>query len=163
MLKRIAVAALLLLCGQVSGVTRGEVHQSSIQWLKLEWTNADVTACGAVTSCNILVGTLPARARSLTAVMRVSGAAVGPTTVTASVGRTASTYLDYIVASNAKAAATYGDSLAEQGTALQNIVGDVPSMVSTTVVNVQFVSTGANLSTVTGSAGTVWVRFEVIP
>lgn len=156
--------ALLLAADQTPAVTRSIITPHETGWLKLDWLNADVVACGAVTTCNIIVGTLPIRGRSMNAIVRVVGAAVGPTTVTVSVGRTTTAFIDYIVASNAKAAGVYGDTSGERGTNMGDaFFGDVPSLVATTDITLQFVSTGANLSTVTASTGTVWIRYEVIP
>jgi len=120
------------------------------------WTNAMVTAL-PTTAGDIAFGTLPAKTKLIDAAIIITGAAVGPTTVTVSLGRTATTYIDYIVASDAKATANtvYGDVSGERGTNLT--MYDLPSYTGTTVINAHFVSTGANLSTVTGSTGTVCV------
>ena len=133
--------------------------QKTVQ--KFSLTNAMVAALGAVTSGNVSLCTLPARTRVENCYVVISGAAVGPTTVTLSIGRTAATYVDYIVASDAKTAATYGDVSGERGTNL--VLYDVPSFSTTTVVNVQFVSTGANLSTVTGFAADVYLETVQLP
>lgn len=161
-MKRVLIAAALLLSLPVAAASSSIIAQGETYWCKLTWVNSDVTAL-AGTSGNVPVCTLPAAARVMNAAVRVTGAAVGPTTVTVSVGRTASTFADYVLAANGKATGVYGDALAELGTGLQSIVGDIPSLAATTAVNLQFVSTVANLSTVTGSAGTVWIRFEIIP
>jgi hypothetical protein len=127
-----------------------------------------VTALGAVTSGDVLVATLPAKTFVKRVLVVITGAATGPATVTVSCGRTGATYIDYIVASDAKAAANtvYGDADAEIGTNLYSVSGDdhriddFPSYTSTTAVYCQFVSSGANLSTVTGSTGRVY--FETV-
>ncbi len=126
------------------------------------WTNAMVAALPA-TAGDIAWGTLPAKVIVLNAYVVITGAAVGPTTVTVAVGRTSATYIDYIVASDAKAAANtvYGDASGERGT---NLTGyDLPSYTGTTVINAHFISTGANLSTVTGSTGMVCLTLDKLP
>jgi hypothetical protein len=146
-----------------SAVTRGIATQSTVNWCVLDWVNTDVTAL-PTTSGNILVCTLPARARVMNAFVRVIGAAVGPTTVTVSLGRTSSTFIDYVVASNAKASGVYGDVSGERGTNMADaFFGDVPSLAATTDVNLQFVSTGASLPSVTASTGQVRIRWELVP
>lgn len=132
-------------------------------WHSASWTNANVTALGAVTTGNISAFTLPAKFVIENMYVVITGAAAGPATVTVSCGRTGAAYIDYIVASDAKAAANtvYGDAAAERGT---NLVGyDLPSYTATTVVNCQFISTGANLNTVTGSTGTVIFKTAMVP
>jgi hypothetical protein len=128
---------------------------------KFSLTNAMVVALGAGLSGNVSLCTLPAKTRVENCYIVVTSAAVGPTTVTVSIGRTAAAYVDYIVASNAKTTATYGDASGERGTNL--VMYDVPSFSSTTVVNVQFVSTGANLNTVTGFAADVYLETVQLP
>lgn len=127
------------------------------------WANAQVTGLGAVTSGEWIAFTLPAKTKLENLYVIITGAAAGPATVTVSCGRTGAAYIDYIVASDAKAAANtiYGNDAAERGT---NLTGyDLPSYTATTAVRCQFVSTGANLSTVTGSAGTIVVETVLIP
>lgn len=127
------------------------------------WTNAQVVALGATTAGDIAWGTLPAKYIVRNAYIVITGAAAGPATVTVSLGRTSASYIDYIVASDAKAAANtvYGDASAERGT---NLTGyDLPSYTATTLINAHFVSTGANLSTVTASTGTVCVTLDKLP
>ncbi len=129
---------------------------------KYSWTNAMVTAL-PTTAGDIVVATLPAKTVVTNAYVVLTGAAVGPTTVTVAVGRTSATYIDYIVASDAKAAANtvYGDASAERGT---NLTGyDLPSYTATTAINAHFISTGADLSTVTGSTGVVYVETLLLP
>jgi hypothetical protein len=128
------------------------------------WTNAMVTAL-ATTAGDIKVATLPAKTMVQGAIVVITGAAVGPTTVTVACGRTSATYIDYVVASDAKAAANtiYGDANAEKGTGLASSALDIPSYTATTDVFCHFVSTGANLSTVTGSTGRVILMTTLLP
>ncbi len=162
--RTIAVLAVLALAFPAQGAIKQITSGLPTTYLKMTWTNADMVACGAVTTCNIVVGTLPARAKVAFAFVRVTGAAVGPTTVTVSLGRTSTAFIDYVVASNSKATGVYGDVSGERGTNMGDaFFGDVPSLASTTDVTLQIVSTGANISTITASTGEVLVRFEVVP
>lgn len=164
-MNRIAAALVALsLSLPVIGATLQITQGSPTTYLKAAWANTDLVACGAVTTCNITIGTLPARGKVAFAFVRSTGAAAGPTTVTVSLGRTSTAFIDYVVASNAKATGVYGDVSGERGTNMADaFFGDVPSLSTTTAVVLQFVSTGGNLSTVTGSTGEVLVRYEVVP
>lgn len=132
------------------------------------WTNAQVAALGAVTAGDISVVTLPAKTLVRNAYVVITGAASGTTTLTVSVGRTGATYLDYVGNGDAKAAANtvYGDTAAERGanmkvTDMQSL--DLPSYTGTTTIYAHFISTGANLSAVTGSSGRVILETTVLP
>lgn len=132
-------------------------------WHAYSWSNAQVTALGAVLSGNITAVTLPAKTVVENMYVVITGAAAGTTTLTVSCGRTSASYIDYIVASNAQAAANtvYGDASGERGT---NLTGyDLPSYTGTTNVVCQFTSTGANLSAVTGSTGLVILKTALVP
>lgn len=120
-------------------------------------TNAMVVALGATTTGNVAAFTLPAKMIVENMYVIITGAAAGPATVTMSCGRTGAAYIDYIVASDAKAAANtiYGNDAAERGA---NLGFDMPSYTGTTTVNCQFVSTVGNLDTVTGFSATVMVK-----
>lgn len=80
-----------------------------------------------------------------------------------SVGTVAATYIDFIVAKDAKAAANtvYGSATADRGTNLTGYF--LPSFTATTVVNAHFIKTTTNLSTVTGSTGTVYIETMTLP
>lgn len=157
-----AVAAVLL---AFAGSASAQVVQQSEKWVSYKWANAQVVACGAVTSCNKTVATLPARTIVKHALLIVTGQGAGTTTLTGSVGRVSSTYVDYVPASSLKAAAStiYGDASGEEGAGLGSFVGDVLSLSATTDVILQFVSTGANLSSVTGSTGEVQLYIQSLP
>lgn len=149
----------LLTAGTMTQTNTAEVRTIISRY---DWTNAMVTAL-PTTAGDIAVCTLPAKTIVTNAYVVITGAAAGPATVTVALGRTGATYIDYIVASDAKAAANtvYGDASAERGT---NLTGyDLPSFTGTTVVNAHFISTGANLSTVTGSSGSVYLETMVLP
>lgn len=127
------------------------------------WTNAQVVALGATTAGDISVVTLPAKTAIKNFYVIITGTAAGVTTLTVACGRTGAAYIDYIVASDAKAATNtvYGDASGERGT---NLTGyDLPSYTGTTVLNCHFISTVQNLDQTTGSTGRVVFQTEVIP
>lgn len=132
---------------------------------KFSWTNAMVAALGAATTGNITVCTLPAKTVVRKATIVITGQAGTLTGLTVSLGRVATAYIDYIVASNAKATANtvYGDTIAEVGTGLSAILGDLPSLSGTTAVNLQFISAVEDLSNVTGSAGDIYLETQILP
>ena len=132
---------------------------------KRAWTNAEVTAFGAVLSGDLKAATLPAKTVIRNAYLVIDSQASGTTTLTASLGRTSATYVDYIVASDAKVSANtvYGDGTAERGT---NLTGyDLASYTATTDVYVQFVATDVTkkLEDVLGCTGTVFILTETLP
>lgn len=130
---------------------------------RFDWTNAMVTALGATTAGDIAVCTLPAKTVVVNAYVVITSAAGTVTTLTVAVGRTSASFIDYIVASDAKAAANtvYGDASGERGT---NLTGyDLPSFTGTTVVNAHFISSGGNLSTVSTSTGTIYLTTTTLP
>lgn len=128
-------------------------------WSKYSWTNAMVATLGAALTGDITIATLPAKTVVEHAFIVIGTAATGSVaTLTVSCGRAAATYLDYIVASDAMAAANtlYGAVSGDLGT---NLTGyDVPSWTATTVVKAHFVSTVANLSTVLTSTGSIYLH-----
>ncbi len=132
---------------------------------KFSWTNAQIVALGAVLSGNIALCTLPAKTIVKRVLINITGTAAGTTTLTVSMGRTAATFLDYIIASNAQVGANtvYGDATGELGTSMSTFVGDLPSMTATTLVNLQFVSTVQNLDQCTGSTGDCWLETITLP
>lgn len=130
---------------------------------KYQWSNAMVAGLGASLTGDLKVCTLPARTIVKNAYIVIDSAAGGVTTLTVALGRTGASYIDYIVASDAKAAANtvYGDGSAERGT---NLTGyDMGSLQTFTDIYLHFVSTGTNLSTVTTSTGTVYLETVVLP
>jgi hypothetical protein len=135
-----------------------------VVWTGCTWTNAQVVALGASLTGDITcVATLPAKTAVTNTYMVITGQAAGVTTLTAAVGRVAAAYIDYIVASDAKAAVNtvYGDASAERGT---NLVGyDLPSYTAATVIKIHFISTVQNLDQTTGSSGRVILKTEVVP
>jgi len=133
---------------------------------KRAWTNAEVTAFGAVLSGDLKVATLPAKTVVRNAYLVIDSQASGTTTLTASLGRTSTAYIDYIVASNAKVAANtvYGDATTvERGT---NLTGwDLPSYTVAVDIYLQFVATDASkkLEDVLGCTGTIFLLTETLP
>lgn len=127
------------------------------------WTNAQIVALGAVTAGNIAAFTLPAKTVVKNAYLVLTGQGAGVTTLTVAVGRVTAAYDDYVVASDAKAVpgTVYGDAAAERGV---NMTGfDLPNYAGTTLVNLHFISTGGNLSAVTGSSGIVIIETALLP
>ena len=127
------------------------------------WNNTQVNALGGVTTGSIRVATLPAKTYVRNAYVTITTTETVPTTLTVSLGRTASNYIDYIVASDAKAAANtvYGNVSGERGT---NLTGyDYPSRTATTDVFIQFVATGDDLENLLDTAGEVVIDYMVIP
>ncbi len=149
----------LMLAGSIfaiSSITTGQVVTDPAfgRPRAYAWSNAQIVACGAVLSCDIAMVTLPAKTNVTNAYVAIDTQAGGPATLTVSCGDTGS-YVNYILASNAKAAANtlYGDAVGERGTAIDTEWFHVPSYTATTVVKCQFVSTGSNLDAVTTSTG----------
>jgi len=133
---------------------------------KYSWTNAMVTALGASLTGDITVCTLPARTVVKRCWVVIASAAAGVTTLTVAVGRVAAGYIDWVVASDAKAAANsvYGDAIGEIGTGLASLPqGDMPSFTATTAVKAHFISTVANLDQVTNSTGVVYLETMILP
>lgn len=131
---------------------------------KYSWTNALVAGLSGTTG-NLTVATLPAKTVVNKATLVITGQAAGVTALTVSVGRTATAYVDYLVAKSAKAAANtvYGQVIGDVGTSLSAILGDLPSVAGATAVVLQFVSAVENLSAVTGSSGDVYLETTTYP
>lgn len=154
------VTALNLTAATMTAETTGFLKSATHSYT---WTNAQVVALGAALTGDITVATLPAKTVVLNAYVVITGQAAGTTTLTVAVGRTSALFIDYIVASDAKAAVNtvYGDASAERGT---NLVGyDLPSYTGTTTVTAHFIATGTNLNTVTGSTGRVVLQTALVP
>jgi len=157
----VSLVVLLAFGGSANTATVGSAYQSEIQWIRYDWANSDVAGL-AGTSGELLIVNLPADTVVKQAIVRVTGQAAGPSTVTVSVGPDGAE-TTYILAASAKAAVgtTYGDAAAELGTALGTGTGAV--LASATNVKALFTSTVGNLSTVTASTGTIWLRTEQLP
>jgi hypothetical protein len=144
-------------------MTATKVGIDGVAIQRYDWTNAMVTALGAVTTGDITVCTLPAKTVVLNAYVVIDTADTSANALTVALGRVSATYIDYVVASDAKAAANtvYGDASGERGT---NLTGyDLPSITGTTAVKAHFVKTTTNLSTVTASTGHIYLVTETLP
>lgn len=125
------------------------------------WSDVTVNSLGSVTTGNKRVATLPAKTIVKNVFVSVTVAESALATFTVSVGRTGAGYVDYIVASNGKAIAIYGNDSAERGT--NNTLFDIASWTATTDIFIQFVSTGDDLDAALDTAGTVVIDYMVIP
>lgn len=130
------------------------------RWYRYSWTNADIVSVGSVLSGDLLVNTLAPGLVVLRAAMMITGQASGPTTLTASLGRVSPNYNDWIVARNLKVAPPfgYGLAMADLGTRMSDLLGDVPSLVNPTQFYMHLTTTGGNLDTVVGSTGYVFLE-----
>lgn len=130
---------------------------------KYTWNNAAIVALGANLTGEITVATLPAKTVVKNAYVVINTAATGSATLTVALGYTGGSYVDYIVASDARAAANtvYGDTSGERGTALTGY--DLPSFTGTTDLKLHFISTVNNLDQVLTSTGTVYIETEILP
>ena len=124
-------------------------------WHVFPWVNADVVAGSTNLLLNKTLLTLPKGAYVHRAIIAVSSAALGLSTLTAAVGVTATDYADFIQAADIMTAAVYGDASGEVGTSLDDYAG----YLATAAVDVilQFVGTHASkkLRDVTVSIGNV--------
>lgn len=127
------------------------------------WTNAMVVALGGVGAGDITVATLPAKTIVKNAYVVINTPDSSANALTVACGRAGATYVDYIAAGDAKAAANtvYGGAAGERGA---NLTGyDLPSFTATTDVKCHFIKSVTNLSTVTGSTGTVYLETAILP
>ncbi len=134
---------------------------------RFDWTNAMVVALGASTTGDITVCTLPAKTVVKRCVVVIKTSAATVATLTVAVGRTGASYIDYVVVSDAAAAANtvYGATKATVGTNLYDgvtLTTDMPSYTGTTAIKAHYISTGGNLSTCTASTGTVYLTTELL-
>lgn len=130
---------------------------------RYDWTNAMIVALGGVLAGDLTVATLQAKTVVRNAYVVIDTPDTSANALTVAFGRVSATYIDYIVASDAKAAANtvYGDVSGERGT---NLTGfDLPSITTTTVVKLHFIKTTTFLNSVTGSTGHVYIVYSVLP
>lgn len=131
--------------------------------IKYQWTNAQIVAAGSgVGPLNVAIGTVPAKSViTKTHVIVDTQATLAAGTLTASLGATATAYIDLIVASDIKATAgtIYGDAANERGA---TNIGTLYSAAAKPLV-LQILAGGGNLADVTGSTGTVYVTYETYP
>ena len=98
-----------------NGVIRTGVYRRA-------WTNAEVVALGATKDAELKVATLPAKTVVRNAYVVVDTNESYLSDLTVALGRTGATYIDYIVASNAKAE-TLGSELVTNGAFTGNATG----------------------------------------
>lgn len=151
--------------------TQNVNHHGTVRrvWHRFSWTNAMITALGAVTSGDITVCTLPAKTVVTRAMIVVTTAATFGDTLTMSLGDTGAGYNDYVLAGSIKAAANtvYGDAPdgSETGTNLFStfFIDRMPSFTGTTAVKVHVDGNATNLSGVTTSTGDVYLETYTLP
>lgn len=156
----VTISALAPTAGTMTATTTAAEKSASHRY---DWTNAMVAALGASATGDITICTLPAKTRVKNAYVVIKTAAGTVTTLTVAVGRVSAGYIDYIVASDAKAAANtvYGAVVGDRGT---NLTGyDLPSFTATTDVKAHFVATVATLDATTTSTGSVYLETELLP
>jgi hypothetical protein len=150
-----------LTAGTLTEVTKGLVGKAAHTYA---WTNAMVTALGAVTDGNFTAFTLPAKTVVVNAYIVVDGNATGVTTLNVCLGRAGGgLFDDYLLQANVRVAAgtMYGGNAGERGTNMSGY--DLPSMTGTTAVKLRFVSTGGQLNAVANSAGRVIIITQTLP
>lgn len=130
--------------------------------LKYTWTNAEIVAAGTGgTEALLSIGTIPANSQLLSAYTVIgTQATFAAGTLTVGVGRTAATYVDFLAASDAKAAAAtvYGNAAAERATdaAIQFLTAATP-------VKAIFTAGAGDLANVTTSTGTIYLLYVTYP
>ncbi len=148
-------------------MTAGTIAETRTVTSSYTWSNAQVVALGAALTGDITVATLPAKTQMLDAAVVITGTGAGTTTLTVSCGDAigGTPFINYVVASDAKAAANtvYGDAAAERGTSIDTEFYYLPSYTATTLVTCHFIATGANLDQVTGSTGRVILTTRLLP
>jgi hypothetical protein len=106
---------------------------------------------------------LPAKTVVTNAYVVLKTADTSTNALTVALGTVSTGYIDFVVASDAKAAANtvYGGTSGTRGTNLTGYF--VPSYTGTTTVYCHFIKTTTNLSTVLASTGTVFVETMLLP
>lgn len=156
----IQIGGALLTAATMTAETVADVRKTTHSYT---WTNAMIVALGATTAGDIKVATLPAKEVVENAYVVIITPDSSANALTVACGRTSAAYIDYVVASDAKAAANtvYGDASGERGT---NLTGyDLPSYTATTDVFCHFIKTTTNLNTVTASTGRVILETTLVP
>lgn len=144
-----------------SDVADADASAPNIGVIKYAWTNAEIVALGGGTSGTITIGTLPANSQLLSAYAIVgTQATFAAGTLTLGVGRTSATFVDFLAASDLKAAAgtVYGNAAAERAT-------DAAIQLVTAATDVKAIVTGGagDLANVTGSTGTIYLLYVTYP
>lgn len=158
---QIASSALALTNG---GITRANSAEIKEALHKFTWNSANVAGLSG-TANTLTVCTLPAKTMVKRAWIIITGQAASVTALTVSLGRTTALFVDYLVASNAKAVANtvYGAVIGDIGTNLSGLVGDLPSITGTTDIKLRFDAALENLSLVTGSSGEIILETITLP
>lgn len=156
-------ATVFLLAPTVGTMTATRTAAARKVLHRYDWTNAMVAALGAVTAGDIAVCTLRAKEVVTNAYVVINSPDGSANALTVALGTVSAGYIDLIVAKDAKAAANtvYGSATADRGTNLTGYF--LSSYTATTVVNAHFVKTTTNLSTVTGSTGSVFIETMLLP
>jgi len=149
-----------------SAVTNGSLTQAYSAYSrqvihKFTWANTDITGLGASPTGDIAICTLPARTRVVWAGFEVTGAATFADTLVGGIGVTGANYDDFVVDSDLKSTAFYGDTAAERGTSLDDYSFYFTGT-STPTVYMHVDGNLTNLSGVTGSTGTIWIVTETL-
>lgn len=145
-----------------SDVADADSSAPNLGIIKYTWTNAEVVAAGTGgTEALLSIGSLPANSQLLSAYIVIgTQATFAAGTLTVGCGRTSATYVDFIVASDAKAAAAtvYGNAAAERATdaAIQHFAAATP-------VKAIFTAGAGDLANVTTCTGTVYLLYVVYP
>lgn len=131
---------------------------------KYTWTNAMIVALGGVLTGDLTIATFPAGTVLKRLWMVVNTSAGGVTTLTGSIGKTAAAYADYFLTKDLKAAANtvYGQVVGDYAAALALYCGDMPSFTATTAIKLHLIATGANLSAVTTSTGSIYMETTIL-
>lgn len=121
------------------------------------WSASDVNSLSG-TANSFIIATIPVGTVVTKVVLIVKTKGQGVATLTVSMGKTSSTYDDYIVASDATVNATlYGQVVEDLGTAMATFLGDLPSLSDPTDLRLRFDADEENLSLVVGCTGEVFV------
>lgn len=125
------------------------------------WTNATPILGAGGTTYNWLIGTLPANSQMLEAYLTVdTQATFAAGTLKAGIGVAGTTYVDWVVSSDLKAAAAtiYGNAAAERGTDAAILLYTVAKP-----IYAQFIAGAGDLTNVTTCTGTVRILYYTYP
>lgn len=145
-----------------SDIADASATAPNIGIIKYTWTNAEIVAAGTGgTEALLTIGTIPANSQLLSAYTVIgTQATFAAGTLTVGVGRTNPTYVDFLAAGDAKAAAAtiYGNAAAERATdaAIQLLAAATP-------VKAIFTGGAGDLANVTGSTGTIYLLYVTYP
>lgn len=135
--------------------------QATSVFYKFSWTNNMIVGLGATDNGTLVVTSLPPKTLVKRAYIVITGQEQNLTTLDVAMGRTGASYDDYVKAVDGQAAAgtVYGSDIATNlGANLEEFVGDLPSMTSSTDVKIRFESTGGDLDEAVGSSGDIYLE-----